>query len=379
MLDSHDTPETSPSSSGPALLDAFNARNASLIILATLAGVFFIDWAQAILLPLIVAVFLSYALDPLLFPFDKFKVPRPISAAIIVSLVIALMLSASIPLQREAVAMLDKIPIAVSKFKQTSAQAPAKEASIIEKAQKAAKEIEDSTSDKKKRTPGITPVRIVEKPFNVQAFIMGGASAALVMVSQVFSSLLLVYFLLAVGKLYRRKVIRISGPSFERMRKATHIMDDFHHQVRRFLFVMLLSSVFVGVFTWLTFWLLEVEQPGLWGLMAGIASGIPYVGPVLIFIGSGIAAFVQFGTFDMALLVAGASLVVTSIQGNLLTPWLTSHLSSLNPVAIFVGLLFWGWIWGPIGLVIATPILMVIKSLCDHVENLRPLGELLGK
>ena len=371
--------EQRPETDTPVLLDAFNAHNASVIILATLAGIFFIDWAQAVLLPLVVAVFISYALDPLLSPFDKLKVPRPLSAAVVVGLLLALMASASIPLQREAVAMLDKIPLAINKFQHTAARSPVKEASIMEKAQKAAKKIEDSTSDKKARTPGVTAVRIVEQPFNVQTFIMGGTSAAIMWVSQVFSALLLVYFLLAVGKLYRRKVIRISGPSFERMRKAANIMADFHHQVRRFLFVMLLSAVFVGAFTWLAFWLLGVEQAGLWGLMAGVASAIPYLGPLLIFIGSAMAAFLQFGTLDMALIVAGTSLGVTSIQGNLLTPWLTSRLSSLNPVAIFVGLLFWGWIWGPVGLVIATPLLMVIKSLCDHVVNLRPLGELLGK
>ncbi|MGB5855423.1 MAG: AI-2E family transporter [Oceanisphaera sp.] len=363
----------------PPLIDAFNARNASVIILATLACIFFIDWAQSVLLPLIVAVFISYALDPLLSPFDKINIPRPISAAAIVTLLLAIMVSASIPLQREAIAMLDKVPVAVSKFQHSSASGPPKEANIIEKAQEAAKKIEDSTSEKKVRTPGVTSVRIVEKPFNVQEFLMGGASAALVMVSQSLSALLLVYFLLAVGKLYRRKIIRISGPSFERMRKATHIMDDFHHQVRRFLFVMLLSSVFVGGLTWLAFWFLDVEQAGLWGVLAGVASGIPYLGPILIFFGTGMAAFLQFGTLDMAFIVAGTSLAITSVQGNVLTPWLTSHLSSLNPVAIFVGLLFWGWIWGPVGLIIATPLLMVIKSLCDHVANLRPLGEFLGK
>ena len=363
----------------PPLIDAFNARNASLIILASLAGIFFIDWAQSVLLPLIVAVFISYALDPLLSPFDKINIPRPISAAVMIFMLLALMISASIPLQREAIAMLDKVPVAVNKFQRTAARTPPTEAGLIEKAQEAAKKIEDSTSEKKVRTPGVTLVRIVEKPFNVQEFLMGGASAALVMVSQSLSALLLVYFLLAVGKLYRRKVIRISGPSFERMRKAAHIMEDFHLQVRRFLFVMLISAVFVGAVTWLAFWYMGVEQAGLWGLLAGIASGIPYLGPIMIFFGTGMAAFLQYGTLDMSLVVAGTSLLITSIQGNLLTPWLTSHLSSLNPVAIFVGLLFWGWIWGPVGLIIATPLLMVIKSLCDHVTNLRPLGELLGK
>ncbi|PPL16606.1 AI-2E family transporter [Oceanisphaera arctica] len=362
------------------MIDAVNVRSVSLIILASVATVYFIDWAQAVLLPLMVAVFISYALDPLLSPFDRLRVPRPVSAAVVMSVLLAVMVSASIPLQREAVTMLDKVPVAISKFKRSAATTPPKEAGIIEKAQAAAKEIEESTSDKKKvRTPGVTAVRIVEKPFDVQEYLLGGASAALVMVSQSFSALLLVYFMLAVGKLYRRKVIRISGPSFERMRKAARIMDDFHHQVRRFLFVMLLSAVFVGAFTWLAFWILGVEQAGLWGVLAGVASAIPYLGPLLVLLGTGMAAFLQFGTLDMAFIVAGASLVVTSIQGYLLTPWLTSHLSSLNPVAIFVGLSFWGWIWGPVGLIIATPMMMVLKSLCDHVTNLRPMGELLGK
>lgn len=362
-----------------SFLMAINTRTASLLILATLATIFFIDWAQAVLLPLIVAVFISYALDPLLLPFDRLRVPRPISAAVLISLLVALAATASIPLQREATAMLDKIPIAMQQLQQSAVHSPPKKASFIEKAQQAITTVEDSTSKKKERTPGVTSVRIIEKPFDIQKFLMEGTSTLVVMVSQLLSSLLLVYFLLAVGKLYRRKVIRLSGPSFERMRNAARIMKDFHRQVRRFLFVMLLSAVFVGIFTWLAFWLLKVEQAGLWGLLAGIASAIPYLGPFLILLATGMAAFLQFGTLDMAILVAGTSLAVTSIQGNLLTPWLTSRLSSLNPVAIFVGLLFWGWIWGPVGLIIATPLLMVIKSLCDHVTNLQPIGELLGK
>jgi predicted PurR-regulated permease PerM len=96
-------------------------------------------------------------------------------------------------------------------------------------------------------------------------------------------------------------------------------------------------------------------------------------------IGTGAAAFIQFSALDMAILVAGISLAITSIQGNLLTPWLTSRVSSLNAVAIFVGLLFWGWLWGPVGLIIATPLLMIIKSVCDHIINLRAVGEMLGK
>ena len=156
-------------------------------------------------------------------------------------------------------------------------------------------------------------------------------------------------------------------------------MNELHHQVRRFLFVMVISALFVGILTWLAFLLLGVEQAALWGVVAGIASGVPYLGPFLVLVGSGVAAFLQFGELNTAVIVALTSLVITSIQGNLLMPWLTSYVSSLNAVAIFIGLLFWGWLWGPVGLIVATPILMIAKSVCDYVVNFRPVGELLGK
>ena len=252
----------------------------------------------------------------------------------------------------------------------------------MEKAQIAAKQIEE-TAEKSQEEPavqaGVTPVRVVDEPMDVRDYVIRNSPATIVLISQMFSVLLLVFFLLSVGKLYRRKIVRISGPSFRRMRKAARIMNELHHQVRRFLFVMVISALFVGILTWLAFLLLGVEQAALWGVVAGIASGVPYLGPFLVLVGSGVAAFLQFGELNTAVIVALTSLVITSIQGNLLMPWLTSYVSSLNAVAIFIGLLFWGWLWGPVGLIVATPILMIAKSVCDYVVNFRLVGELLGK
>ncbi len=377
----HQEPESKPAST--QLIDSVNIRSMALVVLTSIATLYFINWAQAVLLPLVVAVLISYALDPLVSSLDRLKIPRPLSAAIILILLIGSIAAASVPLQREAMAMLDKIPSAIEKFQRDEAKAPDRGDSLMEKAQEAAKRIKASAApDENARSSAqanATPVRVVEKPMDIREYVLKSAPTALVLISQCFSVLLLVYFLLSVGRLYRRKVVKISGPSFARMRKAARIMNEFHQQVRRFLFVMLLGGLFVGLLTWLAFLVLGVEQAQLWGVIAGVASGIPYLGPFLVLIGSGLAAFIQFGELDMAIVVAGASLVITSIQGYLLTPWLTSQVSSLNAVAIFIGLIFWGWLWGPVGLIIATPILMIIKSLCDHVVNLQPVGELLGK
>ncbi|WP_421840625.1 AI-2E family transporter [Marinobacter algicola] len=371
------------SQNSQALIDAINMRSMSLITLTSIATLYFIDWAQAVLLPLVVAVLISYALEPLVAAINRLKVPRPLAAAMVLILLIGIIAGASIPLKQEAMAMLDKIPVAIEKFQQNEASRSKDGESMMEKAQSAAKKIEATASPDQGNgdasRSGATPVRVVDDPLEIKDYVLQGSPAALVLISQCFSALLLVYFMLAIGSLYRRKIVKISGPSFARMRKAARIMNEFHRSVRQFLFVMFVGAVFVGVLTWLAFLALGVEQAGFWGVLAGVASAIPYLGPFLVLVGTGMAAFIQFGELEMSIIVAGTSLAITSIQGYLLTPWLTSHISSLNAVAIFIGLLFWGWLWGPVGLVVATPILMIVKSLCDHVVNLRPVGELLGK
>jgi len=386
MNDNEESPGIGPGAGGQdsttALIEAINIRSMSLIVLTSIASLYFIDWAQPVLLPLVVAVLISYALDPLVATLDRIHIPRPLGAALVLCALIAILAAASVPLKQEAMAMLDKIPQAIKELQREDASASEDEESIMEKAQIAAKQIEE-TAEKSQEEPavqaGVTPVRLVDEPMDVRDYVIRNSPATLVLISQMFSVLLLVFFLLSVGRLYRRKIVRISGPSFRRMRKAARIMNELHHQVRRFLFVMVISALFVGILTWLAFLLLGVEQAALWGVVAGIASGVPYLGPFLVLVGSGVAAFLQFGELNTAVIVALTSLVITSIQGNLLMPWLTSYVSSLNAVAIFIGLLFWGWLWGPVGLIVATPILMIAKSVCDHVVNFRPVGELLGK
>ncbi|WP_226596477.1 MULTISPECIES: AI-2E family transporter [Marinobacter] len=365
-----------------ALIEAINIRSMSLIVLTSIASLYFIEWAQPVLLPLVVAVLISYALDPLVSTLDRIHIPRPLGAALVLCALIGILAAASVPLKQEAMAMLDKIPQAIKELQREDAYSSEDEESIMEKAQIAAKQIEETAENSQEEPAvqaGVTPVRVVDKPMDVRDYVIRNSPATIVLISQMFSVLLLVFFLLSVGRLYRRKIVRISGPSFRRMRKAARIMNELHHQVRRFLFVMVISALFVGILTWLAFLLLGVEQAALWGVVAGIASGVPYLGPFLVLVGSGVAAFLQFGELNTAVIVALTSLVITSIQGNLLMPWLTSYVSSLNAVAIFIGLLFWGWLWGPVGLIVATPILMIAKSVCDHVVNFRPVGELLGK
>ena len=126
-------------------------------------------------------------------------------------------------------------------------------------------------------------------------------------------------------------------------------------------------------------WYLGVEQYVIWGLLAGIFNSIPYLGPVLVSGGLAIVAFIQFDDVAKTITVSAVAFVITSLEGFLLTPTLMSRAARMNPVAIFVGLLFWSWIWGVWGAVLAVPMLMMLKAVCDHIDDLQPIGELLGE
>ena len=120
------------------------------------------------------------------------------------------------------------------------------------------------------------------------------------------------------------------------------------------------------------------SSTSIWGLLAGIFNSIPYLGPLLVTGGLGVVAFLQFDDLPKTLAICAVAFVITSVEGFLLTPALMSRAARMNPVAIFVGVLAWGWLWGIWGLLLGAPLLMIAKSVCDRVEELKPVGELLG-
>jgi predicted PurR-regulated permease PerM len=139
-----------------------------------------------------------------------------------------------------------------------------------------------------------------------------------------------------------------------------------------------ITGTLVGVATWLSFWWLGVEYAALWGLAAGVMNTIPYFGPTVVAIAAFAFGFVQFDSVRQATIVAMASLTITTIEGMFITPLLVSRMARMNPVAVFLGLLFWGWLWGVVGMLLAVPLLMTMKSVADRVDDLKPLAELLG-
>ena len=227
--------------------------------------------------------------------------------------------------------------------------------------------------------PGVQKVEIVEKGFRATDYLWIGSVGLVGFVGQFAIILFLVFFLLVTDDLYKRKLVKIAGPTLTSKKVTVQILDEINRQIENFIKVQVLTSLIVGVATGIALWWFGVEHYVIWGLLAGIFNSVPYAGPILVSGGLAVVAFMQFNDLWRAGYVAATAMAITSLEGFLLTPTLMSRAAQMNPVAIFIGLLFWSWVWGIWGTILAVPMLMMVKAVCDHVEDLQSVGELLGE
>lgn len=359
-----------------------NVNSISLAVLAVLAVVYSLYWASAVFIPLMLGVMISYALSPLVNLMQKWHIPRAISAAVLLLTIVGGTGYAINSLSDDASNLIETLPTAAYKLRMSLHKQRGTPESAMDKVQKAASQLERAASESGAAVPaapsGVTRVQIEKPKLNVKDYLWMGTKGAIAFAGQLSMVLFLAYFMMVSGDTFRRKLIRISGPKLSSKKITLKVLDEITGQIQRYLLVQVFTSILVGVATWLVFAWIGLEHAAIWGIAAAVFNTIPYLGPVIVTGGTSLVAFLQFGTIDMALLVGGVSLLITSLEGYLLTPWLTGRASRMSPLVVFVGVLFWGWLWGVWGLLLGIPIIMMIKAVCDRVEDLKPIGELLG-
>ena len=358
-----------------------NVRNMSLMILTIFAGLFVLHWAKAVFIPLMLGLLFSYALSPLVNWAEGLRVPRWVGALVLLLAIFASLGMAAYSLGDQATKVIESIPTAAQKFAQAiKARRSTNSASTLETVQKAATQIEQAAKEggSTVNSRGVLRVAIEPARFNIQNYLWTGSIGLIALVGQFTVVVFLTYFLMVSGDTFRRKLVKLAGPSLSTKKITLQALQEITAQIQRYLQVQLFTSAIVGVLTGLAFAYMKVENPVIWGIAAAVLNLIPYVGSLVTAGAAALVGFLQFGTLDMALAVSGVSLFIHTIIGNLLTPWLTSRASRMNPVAVFVGLLAWGWLWGVWGLLLGIPILMIVKSVCDRIDELKPVGEFLG-
>lgn len=359
-----------------------SVRSATLVVLAVLAVLATLRWAAAFFIPVMIGYMFSYALSPVVNALERWRIPRAISAAVLIIGLLGGIGFSAYSFSDDANALISSLPEATQKLRSAMRARRDQPETPLETVQKAAAQLEQAAEEASPTTPAhkanVQRV-VIEKPrFDLREHLWNGTMGLISLVGQVVVVTFLTYFLLLSGDTFRRKLVKITGATLSEKKITVQALDEITSQIQRYLLVQLVGSVIVGVATGLSFWALGLKHAAVWGFAGGLLNMIPYIGSAVITGAAALVAFLQFGSINIALAIAGASLGIHTIVGNLLMPWLTSRSSAMNPVAVFIGVLGWGWLWGVWGLLLGIPIMMVVKAVCDRVDHLKPVGELLG-
>jgi predicted PurR-regulated permease PerM len=358
-----------------------NVRSMSLVVLAVIGSLATLRWASGFFIPVMIGFLLSYAMSPVVDGLERLRVPRGISAAVLIVGIIAGSGAALYSFSDDANQLVASLPQAARKLRDSMHLHIGRGDSTLGTVQQAAAQLEQAAKEAGSPAPAARGVQrvVIEKPtFDVREHLWSGTIGLASLIGQVIVVTFLTYFLLLSGDTFRRKLVKIAGPSFATKKITVQALDEINDQIKRYLLVQVLASILVGVASGLSFWALGLKHAAVWGFGAGLLNMVPYVGSAVITGAAGLVAFLQFGEMRDAFGVIGASLAIHALVGNLLVPWWTSRASSMNPVVVFIGVLGWGWLWGVWGLLLGIPILMVVKAVCDRVDHLKPIGELLG-
>jgi predicted PurR-regulated permease PerM len=380
-----------------------DVRSMALAVIAVLLAIFAMHWAKAVMVPLLLGVMLSYALAPLVDRLERVRIHRALSAGVLLIGMVCGFGAGVWALGDQANALASNLPEVAQKLRQLTRTSDDGSPTTIDKVQQAALELEKAAeaaasgpeaqgsaavaSDAEARRAARNAARnannvtrvVVERPHvNIRQYLWSGTVGAITLLAQTTVVLFISFFFLSSGDSFRRKVVRLAGPTLTQKKVTLEVLKDVTEQIQRYLLVQVALSVIVGVMTALAFWFMGLAQPAVWGVIAGVTNMVPYFGAVATSAGAAVVAIAQFDSIDKALLVGAVSLAIHTVVGNLLAPWWMGRASRISPFAVFVSLLAFGWLWGVPGLFLGVPILMVAKAVCDRIEELKPVGELLG-
>ena len=363
-----------------------NARGMSIGILATVAFVWALQWSEKFLVPLLLGVFIAYTLSPVVAWLERWHIKRAIGATLVTVAILGVMAGVLYRVQGEIVNIIDELPAITHKITKLLTDTNGGQPSTIQQMQAAASEIERATANVGADAARSAAARRAAPAaaaagggIKVMDWVLAGSMGLVTFISQATMVVFLVFFLLLAGDTFKRKLVKLTGPSLTRKKVTVHILDDINTSIQAYMFMLLVTNGLLALLMWLALSAIGLENAGAWAIFAGLMHIMPYFGPLLITTATGAVAFMQFESLRMVLLVAGASLAIATLVGTVVATWMTGRIARMNPAAVFVSLLFWGWLWGMWGLLLGVPVVVIVKVVAERVEGMEVLAELLGE
>lgn len=351
-------------------LGPLDIRSAAVTGLLVLAVLYTLYVARAVLMPIAVATLLAMLLAPVVnWLSRRLRLPPWAGTLLIMVLAIVMLAGGAYAFSGPAITWARDLPdeLREAQWKLRDLMAP------VERLKEASEEVERLAGDDPDADDESVPVRVRE-PRLIDT-VMSWAPGTVVGIGLTVA---LLYFLLASGNLFVYKLVRVI-PTFSDKKRALEIVQSIKAEISLYMMTITLINIGLGVAIGVAMWLLGMPNAALWGAMATVFNFVPYLGAIVGIAIVSLVALVSFDSMAPVLLVGGSYAALTALEGNFITPSILGRRLPLNAVVIFVGLIFWAWIWGIPGAFLAVPILAAIKIICDRVEQLSPIGEFLGR
>lgn len=358
--------DTRPAPFATRELELHQKAIVGLFVLALLCALYL---ARVVVLPILLAFLFSLLLAPVVRALRHLKIPRWIAAGLVVLGLVAFSGGLLYYLASPAAEWMERAPLSLDRVeaKLRELKEP------VEKVSRATEQVERMTDVEGDNGAGVQKVQVAEEPLSGNL-----VQVTLTAVSAIAVTLVLLYFLLNTGEVFLRKVAAIQRNT-ENRHKVVEIARRLERDISAYLLTITLINVGLGVAVGLALWALGMPNPVLWGTMACLLNFVPYLGAMVGVAVVAVAAMLSFDAATAALWPPLAYLGLTALEGSFVTPTIVGQRLTLNPLMIFAGIIFWGWMWGVAGALIAVPLLAIFKIVCDNVETLEPVGRLLGR
>lgn len=376
-----------PAHTEAALLTKF--PSVAVWILAIISLVAALQLSYAFTVPLLSAILLHYALGKPVNWLEHVGVPRSIGAAIVMCAALAVAGSLFYGLWGQAENLLESLPRSAKRISDDFGKMRQAPGGTLRKVGDAAAAVTDMVNGQPVPTP--TPAAPVKAraaaaphvapnaaPEAVNTFLIKGSVSVLGSLATAAGIILLAYFLLSAGDHFRRRIVKAAGKRLADRRITVETLDGINQAIQRYLGMLVVTNVILGVLTSVVLFMLGVENAAAWGLMAAVFHIIPYFGPLAIAFGVLLSSFEQIGTLGGAVTAALSTLVVAAIVGTAAQAWMASRIARMNSTATFVALLFFGWLWGTAGLFLAIPIAVICKVIVDKIPGTTVVSDLMS-
>ena len=353
---------------------AVHARGVCLTTLTVLAVLFSLKLAQEFIVPVVMAIVVAYALDPAVTLLERARLSRVLGTVVLMSAIAVALVGLFYVTQDQVADIVHALPEISGKLSRTLGGLLSGDGSFLEKLRGAASILQDSGTA---RPAG--QVVVAKSDGGLNEILLWGSKSVASFIGQATMCVFLVFFLLLSGNAFKRKFVKVAGKTLSQKKISVHMLDQINNSIHMYMAMMLVTNVALALLSWAAFRLLGLENAATWGIVAGALHIIPYFGPLLTAVGTGIAGLVQFGELGPALAVSLSSVAIALLMGVVITTWMSGRIAKMNAVAVFILLLLFTWLWGVWGTLLSVPIAFIAKVVADHIEGLEAVSEFLGE